>query len=101
MLNKQEKNYHKIAWIAEIKASQIVADRKGNVFIEEKVVKNCYAFYHYHGYLSILAVLSIEIIDSLGCLSCRQYFLRFNFTPHIIWTFIHLAVYKVKMELVN
>ena len=33
--------------------------------------------------------------------SCGQYFLRFNFTPRIIWTFrhsCHLAVYKLKME---
>ena len=66
LLNKQEKNYDKIAWIAEIAASQIVADR-----IVEKSVKNCYAFYYYHFYLSILALLSIEIIDSLGSLSCR------------------------------
>ena len=44
--NKQEKYYHKIAWIAEIAASQIVADRKGNAFIVEKIVKNCYAFYY-------------------------------------------------------
>ena len=36
MLNKQEKNYHRIAWIAEIAASPIVADRKGNAFIVEK-----------------------------------------------------------------
>ena len=69
LLNKQEKNYHKIAWIAEIAASQIVADRKGNAFIVEKIVKNCYAFYYYHCYLSILALLSIEIIDSLA--ACR------------------------------
>ena len=64
----------------------------------KKIVKNCYAFYYY---LSILALLSIEIIDSLGSLSSRQYFLRFNFTPHIIWTFrhnCHLAVHKLKME---
>ena len=47
MSDKQDKNYHKIAWIAEIAASQIVADRKGD------------------------AVLSIKIIDSLGGLSCR------------------------------
>ena len=39
LLNKQEKSYHKIAWIAEIAASQIVADRKGNAFILEKIVK--------------------------------------------------------------
>ena len=39
MPNKQEKHYHKIAWIAEIAASQIVADRKGNAFIVEKIVK--------------------------------------------------------------
>ena len=39
MLNKQEKNYHKIVWIAEIAASEIVADRKGNVFIVEKMIK--------------------------------------------------------------
>ena len=71
MPNKQEKHYHKIAWIAEIEASQIVADRKGNAFIVEKIVKNCSAFYYYHCYLSILAVLSIKIIDSLGSLSCR------------------------------
>ena len=41
MLSKQEKNYHKIvwtAWIAWIAASQIVADRKGNAFIVEKIV---------------------------------------------------------------
>ena len=67
--NKQEKNYHKIAWIIEIAASQIVADHKGNSFIVEK---KCYAsVYYYHCYLSILAVLSIKIIDSLGSLSCR------------------------------
>ena len=66
LLNKQEKNYHKIAWIAEIAASQIVADRKGNAFIVEKIVKNFYAFYYYHCYLSILALLSIKIIDSLA-----------------------------------
>ena len=69
MLNKQEKNYHKIVWIAEIAASQIVADRKGNAFIVEKMIKSCYAFYYYHCYLSILALLSIEIIDSLA--ACR------------------------------
>ena len=28
LLNKQEQNYHKIAWIAEIATSQIVADHK-------------------------------------------------------------------------
>ena len=71
MPNKQEKQYHKIAWIAEIAASQIVADRKGNAFIVEKMVKKCSPFYYYHCYLSILAVLSIKIIDSLGSLSCR------------------------------
>ena len=27
LLHKQEENYHKIAWIAEIAASQIAADR--------------------------------------------------------------------------
>ena len=36
LLNKQEKNHHKIVWIAEIAALQIVADRKGNAFIVEK-----------------------------------------------------------------
>ena len=35
--NKQEKNYHKIVWIAEIAALQIVVDRKGNAFIVEKI----------------------------------------------------------------
>ena len=65
--NNQEKNYHKIAWIIEIAASQIVADHKGNAFIVEK---NCYAsVYYYHCYLSILAVLSIKIIDSWA--ACR------------------------------
>ena len=38
MLNKQEKNYHKIAWIVEIAASQKVADHKGNAYILEKIV---------------------------------------------------------------
>ena len=70
LLNKQEKNYHKIAWIA-VAALQIVADRKGNAFNVEKIVKNCYAFYYYNCYLSILALLSIKIIGSLGSLSCR------------------------------
>ena len=28
LLNKQEQNYHKIAWIAEIATPQTVADRK-------------------------------------------------------------------------
>ena len=32
MLKKQGKNFHKIVWIAEIAASKIVADRKGNAF---------------------------------------------------------------------
>ena len=63
--------YRKIAWIAEITASQIVADHKGNAFSVEKIVKNGYAFYYYHCYVSILALPSIEIIDSLGSLSCR------------------------------
>ena len=71
MSDKQEKNYHKIAWIAEIAASQIVAGRKGNAFMEEKILKYCYAFYYYHCYSSILAVLSITVVDSLGSLSCR------------------------------
>ena len=44
LLNKQEKNYHKNAWIAEIAASQIVADRKGNAFIVEKMVKKLLCF---------------------------------------------------------
>ena len=44
LLNKQEKNYHKIAWIPEIAASQIVADRKGNAFIVEKMVKKLLCF---------------------------------------------------------
>ena len=58
-MNKQEKkkkNYHKIACIDEIAASQIVADRKGNAFIVEKIVKNCYPFCYYHCYLCILAL---------------------------------------------
>ena len=38
LLNKQEKNYHKIVWIAEIAVSEIVADRKGNAFIVEKII---------------------------------------------------------------
>ena len=43
-----------IAWIAEIAASQIVADPKGNTFIVEKMVRNnCYALYYYHCYLGI------------------------------------------------
>ena len=71
LLNKQEKNYNKIAWIAEIAASQKVADRKGNASIVEKIVKKCYDFCYYHCYLSILALLGIEIINSLGSLSCR------------------------------
>ena len=69
LLNKQEQNYHNIASTAEIAASQIVAHRKGNAFIVEKIVKNCYASHHHHCYLSILALLSIEIIDSLA--ACR------------------------------
>ena len=44
MLNKQEKNYYKIARIAGIAASQIVADRKGNAFIGEKIVKKLLCF---------------------------------------------------------
>ena len=48
MLNKQEENRHKIVWIAEIAALQIVADLKGNAFIVEKMIKNCHAFYYHH-----------------------------------------------------
>ena len=70
-VEQTRKNCHKLAWIAEIAASQTVVDRKGNAFIVQKIVKNCYAFYYYHCHLSILALLSIEIIDSLGSLSCR------------------------------
>ena len=44
LLNKQEKNFHKIAWIAEIAASQIVANRKGNAFLVEKMVKRLLCF---------------------------------------------------------
>ena len=44
LLNKQEKNYHKIAWIAEMVASQIVADRKGNALIVEKNCKKWLCF---------------------------------------------------------
>ena len=44
LLNKQGKKYHKIAWIVEIAASQIVADRKGNAFIVEKMVKKLLCF---------------------------------------------------------
>ena len=66
LLKKQEKNYHEIVWIHEIKASQIVADRKENAFIVEKMIKSCYAFYYYHCYLSISALLSLEIIDTLA-----------------------------------
>ena len=39
LLNKQGKKYHKIVWIAEIAASEIVADREGNAFIVEKMIK--------------------------------------------------------------
>ena len=45
LLNKQEKNYHKIVWIAEIAASQIVADRKGDAFIGEKIIKNIFMLF--------------------------------------------------------
>ena len=44
MLNKQEKNYHEIASIAEIATSQIVVDRKGNAFIVEQMVKKLLCF---------------------------------------------------------
>ena len=44
LLNKQEKNYHKIVWIAEFTASQIVADRKRNAFIVEKTIKKLLCF---------------------------------------------------------
>ena len=44
LLNKQEKNFYKIAWIAEIAASQIVANRKGNAFLVEKMVKRLLCF---------------------------------------------------------
>ena len=44
MLNKQEKNYHEIAWIAEMATSQILVNRKGNAFIVEKMVKKLLCF---------------------------------------------------------
>ena len=44
LLNKQEKNHHKIVWIAEIAASQIVAGRKGNAFTLEKMIKKIMLF---------------------------------------------------------
>ena len=67
LLNKREKNYHKIAWIAEIAASQIAV----KCFHRGKNCKKLLCFYYYHCYLCILALLSIEIIDSLGSLSSR------------------------------
>ena len=46
-LNKQEKKLSQDCLdSAEIAASQIVVHRKGNAFIVEKNVKNCYAFYY-------------------------------------------------------
>ena len=44
LLNKQEENRHKIVWIAEIAALQIVADLKGNAFIVEKMIKKLTCF---------------------------------------------------------
>ena len=44
LLNKREKNYHKIVWIAKIAASQIAAHRKGNVFIVEKMINKLLCF---------------------------------------------------------
>ena len=43
-VEQTRKNYHKIVWIAEIAASQIVADRKGNAFIVKKMVKKLLCF---------------------------------------------------------
>ena len=70
LLNKQEKNYHKIAWIAEIAASQIVADCKGNAFVVEKIVKKLLCSLLLSLLLRILALLNIEIIDSFQA-ACR------------------------------
>ena len=38
-VEQTRKNHHKIVWIAEIAASQIVEDHKGNAFIVEKMIK--------------------------------------------------------------
>ena len=78
LLNKQEKT-HKIAWIAEIASFTNSCGPQRKRFHRRKNLKNCYAFYYYHCYLSILALLSSEIIDPLSSLSCRYYFVRFNF----------------------
>ena len=74
LLNKQETNYHKFVWIAEIAASQIVADHKGNAFIVEKMIKKIvmlftiiiviYAFLHYQA-LKLLTHLAACRVDSI------------------------------------
>ena len=65
----KKKNYHKIVWIAEITASQLVADRKGNAFIVEKVIKEllCFNFYFNHNYNKIVKSdwLSTALIPAL------------------------------------
>ena len=43
-VEQTRKNYHKIVWIAEIAASQIVADRKGNALIADKMIKKLLCF---------------------------------------------------------
>ena len=72
MPKKQEKNYHKIAWIAEIAASQIVEEPKGNAFTVEKIVKKLLCFLPLSSLFKHFGItIKVEVIDSLGSLSCR------------------------------
>ena len=72
MWNKQKKNYHKIAWIAEIAASQIVEEPKGNAFTVEKIVKKLLCLLPLSSlFMHFGITIKVEVIDSLGSLSCR------------------------------
>ena len=87
--------------IAEIASFTNSCGPQRKRFHRRKNLKNCYAFYYYHCYFSILALLSSEIIDPLSSLSCRYYFVRFNFHATRNLEFrhsCHLAFYKLKTE---
>ena len=70
LLNKQEKT-HMIARIAELAALQIVADRKGNAFIVEKMIKKLLCFLLLSLLFKHFGITKHWNYWLIGSLSCR------------------------------
>ena len=67
----KKKKYHKIDWIAEIAASQTVANRKGNTFIVEKNHKKLLCFLILSLLFKHFGITKHWNYWLIGSLSCR------------------------------